>query len=152
MLPPDFVVADFSNGTNQNFRMATWLAARRPILMVFYSPTSRTATELLRFAQALQETYHEQGVLVLGMAVSEDGELVRRQRDNLRLNFPTLCGAGLRQSYALEATPKLLLIDRGGIVRGAYVGWGSETPGMVQEELRHWLPVETPGAREPLKK
>ena len=45
-----------------------------------------------------------------------------------------------RASYAVESTPKLVLLDGVGIVRGSYLGWGRQTPQEVQEELKNWLP------------
>ena len=35
---------------------------------------------------------------MLGMAVSEDAYRVRKQRDDMWLTFPALCGASLRPS------------------------------------------------------
>ena len=45
-------------------------------------------------------------------------------------------GRALRQSYAVEATPKLMVIDANGMLRGSWVGWGEETRGAVLRELR----------------
>ena len=42
-------------------------------------------------------------------------------------------------SYAVEATPKVVLLDSDGVVRGTYLGWGRETPSAVTEELKRWL-------------
>jgi len=108
------------------------------VLFVFYQPTSSTAGELLRFAQRINDTFAKR-VTVVGMSVSEDAAVVRRQRAELSLTFPILNGSGLRISYAVETTPKIVLLDASGVVRGAYLGWGRETAGEVMEELRRWL-------------
>jgi hypothetical protein len=108
------------------------------VLLVFYNPASSTAAEVLRFAQRVR-TSAGGGVVVLGMAVSEDAKLVLKQRADLGIDFPVLNGSGLGASYALEATPKLYVIDADGVVRGAYLGWGRETAAEVQEELRQRL-------------
>jgi hypothetical protein len=76
---------------------------------------------------------------VLGLSVSDDARLVGQQRTALGVTFPILNGSGLRVSYAVETTPKLVLLDPAGIVRGAYLGWGQDTLQEVQEELRHGL-------------
>ena len=131
---PDFVAPDF--GASESARLKRWLG--KPIVMVFYSPTSANAPDLLRFAQSLGDAHRD--VQVLGLAMSEDAERVRRQRADLKLTFPVLNGTGLRLSYGVEATPKLIVVDRDGLVRGACVGWGRETPGEVTEELQRWLP------------
>lgn len=137
---PDFVVTDFMS--QESARLRRW--AGRPVLLVFYNPTSETLTELLTFAQTLHDTYKAQDLTVLGLAVTEDAERVRKQRADMKLNFPTLAGSGLRLTYGVEATPKLVLLDSAGVVRGMYTGWGRETPTAVTEELKRSLAVTPP--------
>src|SRR5207245_245601 len=132
-LAPDFVVNALTN--KQPVRLQRLLG--RPILLVFYSPTSRYAEELLRFAQSLQDMNAAE-VTVLGLAVSEDTEGVLKQYADLKLQFPLAAGKGLRQTYAVESTPKLVVLDADGVVRGAYIGWGREIPSSVSEELKRW--------------
>jgi peroxiredoxin len=131
---PDFAVPDLIQGGSVRLRQY----AGRPVLFVFYQPTSSTAGELLRFAQRINDSFAKR-VTVVGMSVSEDAAVVRRQRAELSLTFPILNGSGLRISYAVETTPKIVLLDASGVVRGAYLGWGRETAGEVMEELRRWL-------------
>jgi peroxiredoxin len=128
-------VSDFTAPEPAHLRR--WLG--RPILLVFYKPSSPTAADVLRYAQRLS-TDHGRGLTVLGMSVDDDPAPVLKQRADLGLTFPVLSGSGLRTSYAVEATPKFVLLDAAGIVRGAYLGWGREIPNEVQEELRRWLP------------
>ena len=66
--------------------------------------------------------------------MSADREAVRRQRAELKLTMPLFDGRGLRQSYAVEGTPKLMVIDADGMLRGAWVGWGEETREAVLKE------------------
>ena len=54
-----------------------WLG--RPVLLVFYLPSSPTATEVLRFAQEVSDA-HGKHVAVLGLSVSDDAGQVLRQR------------------------------------------------------------------------
>jgi thioredoxin-related protein len=87
----------------------------------------------------LHEAQHPQ-VTVLGMAVSDDAEQVHKQHDSLQLSFTLLNGRGLRQTYAVESTPKIVVIDGKGIVRAAFSGWGRETADDVREEVKKWVP------------
>jgi hypothetical protein len=107
------------------------------VLLVFYHPASPTSEEVLHFAQKLAAD-HPGHVNVVGMSVSDDGALVRKQHAELKLSFPVLSGGGLRVSYAVEDTPKFVLLDAAGVVRGAYLGWGRETAGEVLAELARW--------------
>ena len=128
---PDFVAVNLLTGESTQLRR--WLG--RPILMVFYHPNSPTVESVLRFAQAVQDKYRRQ-LVVLGFAVSDDAETVRKQCRELQLSLPIHAGKGLRPSYGVEATPKLVILDSGGIVRGSCIGWGPETPAVVTEELQ----------------
>jgi peroxiredoxin len=132
---PTFVTTNLL--TKESAHLRHWQG--RPVVLVFYSPNSRTADDVLHFAQELQDR-HGQAVAVLGLAITEDIEQVRRQHDGGRLTFPILSGRGLRQSYGVDATPKLVVLDAAGIVRGSYLGWGPETPEAVKHELAECLP------------
>lgn len=134
---PDFVATEFTGkGTA---RLARWKG--KPILMVFYNPTSVTAPDVLRFAREVQAT-HGAKASVVGMSVSPDGKAALAQANTLGLTYPLLFGGGLRISYGVETTPKFVVIDAVGVVRGMYLGWGAETAGEVTTELRRWLPAQ----------
>jgi peroxiredoxin len=131
---PDFVVTDFTNRDSARLRRLLG----RPIVMVFYNPTSRSTPEILRFAQSLADD-HPGGVTVLGLAMTTEADPILKQRAELKLTFPILSGQGLRHTYDVEATPKLIVLDSAGFVRGSFVGWGRETPELVSEEVKRWL-------------
>jgi peroxiredoxin len=139
---PDFLVSDLI--TRDSVRLRRLLG--QPILLVFFSPTSKSCPEILRFAQDLCEKTPE-GIRVLGLAVSNDAKLVAGRKQELKLTFPIAAGQGLRVSYGVDATPKMVLIDSAGIVQGGYVGWGPETPQLIAEELKR-CPRTSPVDRE----
>ena len=127
---PDFLVSDLI--TRESLRLRRLLG--QPVLMVFYSPASKSCPEVLRFAESLCQA-NPRGLHVLGLAVGENTERAGKQRDELKLTFPILAGQGLRLTYSVDATPKIVLVDAAGIVRGNYVGWGPETTRIITEEL-----------------
>jgi peroxiredoxin len=136
---PDFLASDFTS------KQGARLNARRgkPVLLVFYSPTSLQAEALLRFAQE-QADLHRGEVAVLGLAMADDAARILRQRDALQLTFPLLDGTGLRTGYEVKETPKVMVLDANGIVCGSWVGWGQEVPGAVAAELKRCLPRHKP--------
>jgi peroxiredoxin len=136
---PDFLATDFTH--KQGARLRAWQG--KPVLLVFYSPTSFQAEELLRFAQELADR-HKDHVAVLGLAMTDDAERVLHQRDTLQLTFPLLDGTGLRAAYDVKETPKVMVLDANGIVCGSWVGWGQEVPGAVAEELKRCLARHKP--------
>jgi peroxiredoxin len=130
---PDFVAGPII--TKESGRLSKWKG--KPTLLLFYHPASLTAQDVLQFAQQL-ETSHGKFMHVVGLSVSDDRAAVQQQREQLRLTFPVYNGGGLRISYGVETTPKLVLIDANGIIRGMYLGWGRETPNEVITEIRRW--------------
>jgi peroxiredoxin len=130
---PDFVVPNLN--THESARLRRFLG--RPVLLVFYSPTSSSARDILHFAQSLADP-KQSGVNVIGLAVSDDTDRILKQRDEWKLTFPLLSGQGLHLTYAVEATPKFVVLDAAGVARGVYVGWGREMPRILTDELSHW--------------
>jgi peroxiredoxin len=132
---PDFVASAITSAGSG--RLARWKG--KPILLVFYHPSSSTANDLLRFAQEIHANYGK-FVSVVGLSVLDDPTPSLKQHTALKLGFPLLHGDGMRFSYGVDSTPKMILIDSAGVVRGTYTGWGRETSNEVTTELRRWLP------------
>jgi peroxiredoxin len=132
---PDFVATDFIQ--QKAVRLHRLLG--QPILLLFYNPNSPTAADVLHFAAEKQYL----GVTVVGMAVTSDAEAVKKLHAALHLTFPVLAGNGFQATYGVDATPRIVLLDKAGIIRGAYTGWGTPTPDEVSAELRRWLPKKT---------
>jgi hypothetical protein len=77
------------------------------------------------------------------MSISDNADLVKRQHAELGLTFSVLSAGGLRGSFGVTSTPKIIVLDGSNIIRGEYLGWawGGETAREIEEELRHWLPT-----------
>jgi peroxiredoxin len=131
---PDFLAPNFQS--KDPARLRQWIG--KPLVLVFYSPDSQAVRPLLRFAQHLADR-HRGAAVVIGLAMSDDGDKIRRQADSLQLSLPLLNGLGLRQTYAVDSTPKFVVIDGAGILRAAYTGWGRETADEITEELDRWV-------------
>jgi peroxiredoxin len=134
---PEFVATDLIS--KELARSRKWMG--RPVVLVFYNPGSPSAEEVLRFAQSLQDLYHHR-VNVLGLAICDDAEKVRQQHQDLKLSYPILSGNGLRQTYTVDATPKLIVIDAAAILRGIHDGWGPETPSAVRDDLKRCVQAD----------
>lgn len=132
---PDFVVNELT-GNKQSARLARLLG--RPVLVFFYVPTTDTGKEVLQFAKSLVQQ-HGDTVGVMAMAVTNDPDFVRKQHGELRLPFPVLDGGGMRLTFGVDATPRLVLLDPEGHVRAAYTGWGFHVPREIDDEMQRWL-------------
>jgi peroxiredoxin len=126
---PDFVATDLVS--RQTVHLYRCLG--RPILLVFYNPATEPGKNALDFAHDLSTA--GKGVTVLALAMSADEALVRRQHAEMHLAFPVVDGRGLRVTFGVTETPKLLLLDSEGVVRRTCTGWGPQTPVEIREEL-----------------
>jgi peroxiredoxin len=132
---PDFVVPEVVN--HQSVQLYRHLG--KPVLLLFYNPQSEISRPVLRFAQELTQKYSTR-LTVLALAVSGDEEQAHKQHDEMHLSFPVLDGSGLHQTFGVDGTPRLVVLDGDGIFRGGYTGWGAHTPREVTAELERWLP------------
>ncbi len=132
---PDFVVTELIN--HQSVRLYRMLG--RPVLLIFYSPMTAMGKQVLQFGQQVSDKLRP-GVTVLGLAVSDDEELVRTQHAELHLTYPILDGNGLHQTFGVDGTPRFVVLDGEGIYRGGFTGWGAQTSREVTTEVQRWLP------------
>ena len=132
---PDFVVTDLTG--KDSARFSRFLG--RPVLVFFYNPTTESGKDVLRFAQSLHQR-HGDNLGLMAMAVTHDPDVARKQHAELKLPFTVLDGQGLHLTFGVEATPRLVVLDREGIVRGTFTGWGVQTPHEITEELKRCLP------------
>ncbi len=132
---PDFVVSDLMN-KGKAYRFQDLLG--QPILFLYYSPTTATGKEVLQFAQKLHEDMGGD-VLVLGMAVGDDGERVAHQVEELGVEFPILDGKAMQRTFGVDGTPRVVLVDSDGVVRYCFTGWGPHSPREVRGEVNKCL-------------
>ena len=136
---PDAVVTDLI--ARQSVRLHSLLG--RPVLLIFYNPSSPTSPQVLGFAQKLSEKY-QPGLTVVGLAVCDDPQLARETARGFTTVFSDLRRHGLHQTFNVDATPRLILLDTEGFLRGGYTGWGAHTPREILGELQRRLPKVKP--------
>ena len=136
---PDFLVQDLRTKEAVSLRKCKG----RTVLMVFYLPGSESSRLFMRYIQGLAEEHNEKDFMVLGFAMSDDVEKAAEAAERMRLTFPTLAGKSLKVSYEVEATPRFVVVDSQGIVRGMYTGWGPEMPPALTSAIRQCLPAVT---------
>jgi len=133
---PDFVCTDLL--TRQTLRLQSVLG--KPVIVMFYNPATENGKHTLRLGQTIAQRYPK-AVAVLPMAVTDDPEEARRQHKVMNLPFSILDGKGLLQLFAVDALPRVVVLDPQGVVRAAWTGWGSHTAdevgGTVRDLIAH---------------
>ncbi len=132
---PEFITEDLVS--QQNVSLRKWKG--KTLLLLFFHPNSVISPDVFRYVKELLERHGEEGLTVVALAMSDDIEAVKKVAGQHDLTFPTLAGKSLRVSYDVDATPRLVLMDREGIVRGAHTGWGPEVPAALSAELKKCL-------------
>lgn len=136
-IAPDFMVPILYAVNNKQRRFRLHRHFGQPILLVFYRTDSEKAHAILRFAQNAQRRF-EKKIAVIALAVADEELSVLNDTHGVRLTIPVLLGNSLRHLYDLEATPKMFVLDKEGIIRHHYVGWGKEIPHEIMAELERW--------------
>lgn len=129
---PDFVVKAFT-GQEESVRLSRMLG--RPVLVFFYAPTGATGREVVEYAKTLAQQ-HGDKLAIMPMAVTNDAKLVRQQHQDMLLPFAILDGRAMHLTFAVDATPRIVLLDADGIVCYAHTGWGAQVSRELQDELR----------------
>lgn len=135
---PDFLATDLVE--KRNVRLHRMFG--QPIIMIFYNPSTENGLKVLRFAKTLQQKYEDR-ITILGMAVTDNVDEILQQRKELELKFNILDGRGLHNTFKVDATPRMILLDSEGMMRGGYTGWGFHIPNELSAELNRCLTVNT---------
>jgi peroxiredoxin len=129
---PEFLVDDLL--TRQNVTLRGYRGQN--VLLIFVQPSSDIASEVLRHALTWREQFGEKDVALVCLSMSDDAEAVRKLAERRDWKGPMLSGRALRVSYGVDATPRMVLVDREGVVRAAQSGWGPEIPTAMESEIR----------------
>ena len=90
--------------------------------------------------RALVERYGDRGLVVLGLAAEEDREREAKVARELELGYPMLLG--MKEAYAdycVDGFPHTVLIDRDGIVRRRWTGFGEESAAAITSAVEEVL-------------
>lgn len=99
---------------------AAWVGS--PVVVWFWSRTSKHCVVRLQEMSALAAKLAERGVRFLGVAVDEDPKALAQFAQDSGLTFPQLCeadgwNAGPVRAWAVDSVPRLWVLDGKGVVR-----------------------------------
>jgi hypothetical protein len=132
---PVFAVEEVLSG--KAWQLRNWQG--KTLVMIFYRPDSQRVETLLTYAESLVRKYNRPDCAVVGFAMLDQPKKVAQLHQDLNLTFPTLNGITLRPGYAVDTTPRLVVVDAQGIVRGIYEGLGPEPQDELEKQIRKCL-------------
>lgn len=109
------------------------------VLVVFYNPSAPMTEEVLLQVQQWGRTNQGRELTILPLTVRPDHAANQNWGRLLGKEMPIYDGSGLRITYGVEVTPRLVLVDKQGIVRALHEGWGGETRQQCTEDLKQLL-------------
>jgi cytochrome c biogenesis protein CcmG/thiol:disulfide interchange protein DsbE len=85
----------------------------------------------------LYKTYHEKGVVIIGVSVDKGGtDLVRRFAKSLDIPYPIVIAPGdLEKQYGVTALPTGFLIDKDGKIREKFVGFSTTIANLLESKV-----------------
>jgi peroxiredoxin len=118
-LAPDFALQDL-NG--QTFALSD---LRGHVLLInFWAVWCGFCRIEIPELQAAYEAHQNQGLIVLGIDVHEDVDLVREFAEGMGMTFPVLLDAGgqVTLDYGIRGLPTTLFIDANGVISAVHIG------------------------------
>jgi len=109
------------------------------LLIHLFQPDCLQCQAQMRALQTLYEEFHKDGVLVVGIAYRGNAQQAQAVRHQLKVSFPIVEGKGSPLAEQFAAGDTLGILDSGGIVRFAQVGYGYGDEKVWQEAIRELL-------------
>ncbi len=132
---PDFV-APFIYGGQGSATLKIW--KDQPLLLAFIQPGTPVAEQVVIACKNWKQKAGDRLTVLLLPVKPESRPLERLVRDT-SFKPQVLDGSGLRISYAVESTPRLVLMDSRHKCLGIYDGWGTEAQTECDQEIDRLL-------------
>jgi peroxiredoxin len=119
---PEFTLKDIAG------REITLASLRgKPVLLDFWATWCEPCRESMPHIQGLYDQFKEKGLMVLGIDINESAEEARKYFVDQKYSFASLLGSGsdVTKNYGAESIPRVVLIDKDGVVRYVHSGWGA---------------------------
>ena len=107
----------------------------RPILVVYYNPRTKIGVDVLNYAKGVAEKMGDR-VAIMAMAVTTEPSFAQQQQSEMKLPFSILDGSALRLAFAVEATPRFIVLDAEGFVRASSTGWAPHVGDELLDEIQ----------------
>jgi len=133
---PDFVLKGL-DGTNR--RLSEYRG--QVVLVNFWARWAGLSRQEMPALEQIHGTYERAGLVVLGVSIDEDLGRAREFAAATHVTYPMLFDSGeaTGTGYGIEKLPMTVLVDRGGIVRYANVGFKRGDEKIYLEQIRELL-------------
>jgi hypothetical protein len=130
----DFVATDIFTG--KQVRLSRLQG--RPTMLLFFKPSSATARQLLQYAQSTAAQYNGQA-WVFVLATEGSAETILPLRNELHLTIGIHTGQDGHRALGGDTTPRIVILDKSGMIRFIVAGWGGEYPDLLDKALKETI-------------
>jgi peroxiredoxin len=111
------------------------------VLVNFWARWAGPSRQEMPALDQINTTYQRAGLVVLGISIDDDLGRARQFAESMHVSYPMLFDSGEATGtpYAIEKLPMTLLIDRGGVVRYANVGFKRGDEKAYLDQIRELL-------------
>lgn len=133
---PDFAL---KSAAGPNLRLSEYRS--EVVALTFWASWCGTCRDELRELQSLQSALGGDGLQVLAVSFDDDAGDAREAAGAAGISFPVLLDAGGETGdlYGVRDLPTVVLVDRGGNVRGVFAGRRALSGPALAEDVRALL-------------
>jgi peroxiredoxin len=133
---PDFALKGLDG---KNMRLSEYRG--QVVLINFWARWAGPSRDEMPALEQINSTYQRAGLVVLGVSIDEDLPRAREFAGSMRVSYPMLFDSADKTGtkYAIERLPTTYLIDRGGVIRFANVGFKRGDEKIYLDQIRELL-------------
>ena len=133
---PDFALKGLDG---KNMRLSEYRG--QVVLVNFWARWAGPSRDEMPLLEQINNTYSRAGLVVLGVSIDEDLTHAREFAGSMRVSYPMLFDVIDKTGtpYRIEKLPTTYLIDRGGVIRFANVGFKRGDEKVYLEQIRELL-------------
>lgn len=133
---PDFVL---KSASGSNLRLSEYRG--EVVAVAFWASWCGDCRDRLAELGLLTERYADTGLRTLAVSLDGDRAQARRAAQSMDLTFPVLFdeAGDVGELYAADALPMVVLVGRGGRLRGVFTGRGDAAGLALRDRVRELL-------------
>jgi cytochrome c biogenesis protein CcmG/thiol:disulfide interchange protein DsbE len=139
---PGFQAPDFNLSTSQGTQISLSTLHGQPVIINLWASWCPPCREEMPALQKVYETYHEQGLEILGVNATnqDDVQAANEFSNRLGLTFPILLDGDGRVSrlYQLQSLPTTFFVGRDGSIQDVIIG-GPMAEALLRVRVEHLL-------------
>ena len=108
------------------------------LFLDFWATFCAPCLEEVKYLQQFHEKYSEQGLVIVGIALDENEDDVRKFVEERQLTYDITINSGTAKAYKVEEIPRNYIINNKGLIHHSYIGFMPGI-GVIESEIETLL-------------